>query len=495
MLLLLTGSSLPLIFVGWEGVGLCSYLLIGYWFTDLEKARAGRKAFIVNRIGDAGFLVAMFLCFHVFHSLEIDSIQKWVPALAETNPGVVELIALLLFVGCVGKSAQIPLYIWLPDAMAGPTPVSALIHAATMVTAGVYLLARLSPLYHLAPLASEVVAAVGALTALFAATIALAQKDIKKVLAFSTVSQLGFMVLAMGVGAYWAGIFHLVTHAFFKALLFLAAGSVIHALHGEQNIHKMGGLKNYVMWTTVTFFLGFLAIIGFPLFSGWFSKDAILFGVVASGHPGLFGVALAATVLTAVYMSRLFCLVFLGVPALDRRRLHEIRESGSWMLWPMWILAFFSVIAGALPFKTVLKGFFGGTEALEAGHTWITEGQMTWLVMILVLTAFFLTFRVYQLRPSWLARLGSGRLRAIMERQYRFDEIAMSLVGGLTRVVGMASRVFDEHAIDRVCNWVARKIEGAGSATSDLQTGFLQAYALTILIGSLLLSWYLVSGV
>ncbi|MFH1017305.1 MAG: NADH-quinone oxidoreductase subunit L [Pseudomonadota bacterium] len=489
MLLLLTGASLPLIFVGWEGVGFSSYILIAFWFSDIDKAKAGKKAFIVNRIGDVGFLMAMFLCLHLFGTLDVGAVLKGAPVLAQTHPGVVEAIALLFFLGCAGKSAQIPLYIWLPDAMAGPTPVSALIHAATMVTAGVYLLARLSGLYHLAPFASEVVASVGALTAFLAATMALAQRDIKKVLAFSTVSQLGFMVLAMGVGAYWAGIFHLVTHAFFKALLFLAAGSVIHALHGEQDIFKMGGLKNYIVGTTLTFLAGFLGIVGFPLFSGWFSKDAILFGVASAGHTTLLVLAVIAALLTVLYMSRLFCLVFLGIPQIDRRQLSEVRESGRTMLWPMWVLAFLAAVGGALPFKAVLKEFFGAAEPAAA---WITEGQLTGAVTILVLLVLFFSIRTYQLKPAWLTRFSSVRLKEVLARQYFFDDVAVAFFGALTRGVSWGARLFDEHVVDRAIGYVARKVEGAGYALANLQSGQVQAYAFSLLAGCFLVGWYLV---
>ena len=285
MLMLVMGSSLPILFLGWEGVGLCSYLLIGYWYEDIEKASAGKKAFIANRIGDFGFILGMFMIYTHFGTLEFAKITELLSKgefTALLNPAAVTATCLLLFLGCTGKSAQIPLYVWLPDAMAGPTPVSALIHAATMVTSGIYLLARLNLLFSLSHPAMMVIAVIGGATAFLAATIAIAQSDIKKVLAYSTVSQLGYMFLACGVGAYGAGVFHVITHAFFKALMFLGAGSVIHGMHEEQNIMKMGGLRSKMPVTFITFLVGWIAISGIPPFSGFFSKDEILWNVFAS---------------------------------------------------------------------------------------------------------------------------------------------------------------------------------------------------------------------
>ena len=319
MLLLVLGRSLLVLFVGWEGVGLASYLLIGFWFEDPDKARAGKKAFITNRIGDAGFLLGMFVLYTGLGTLDMDRINA--AFMADPLPAVsASLVGILLFIGAAGKSAQIPLYVWLPDAMAGPTPVSALIHAATMVTAGVYLVARLSGIYLHAPEASAIIAAIGALTALFAATIAVAQTDIKKVLAYSTISQLGFMFVALGVGAYGVAIFHLYTHAFFKACLFLGAGSVIHALGGEQDIRKMGGLARRIPVTFATFAIATAAIAGIPPLAGFFSKDEILWFAFASsrgGSPLLFAVAATTALLTAFYMFRLLWLTFFGTLAHD----------------------------------------------------------------------------------------------------------------------------------------------------------------------------------
>lgn len=327
MLVLVLGDNLLVLFIGWEGVGLASYLLIGFWFKDAEKAKAGMKAFVVNRIGDLGFLVGIFVLFWALYphlqageSFSFATINKYIDILKETRMlGVssLEIAGLSLFIGAMGKSAQIPLYVWLPDAMAGPTPVSALIHAATMVTAGIYMIARMNLLYSAAPITSTWIAGVGAVTALFAAIIGLFQNDIKKVLAYSTVSQLGFMFVGVGVGAYTAGVFHLMTHAFFKALLFLGAGSVIVGLHHEQDIRKMGGLFRTMGITGFTFLVGTLAIIGFPGFSGFFSKDEILWKAFATQHTVVWALCFAAAILTALYMTRLFCLVFLGESRTD----------------------------------------------------------------------------------------------------------------------------------------------------------------------------------
>ncbi len=361
MLILVLGNSLLMMFIGWEGVGLASYLLIGFWFSDTEKAKAGMKAFIVNRIGDLGFLVGIMIIFwgistHLSggESFDFFAIKKNISALTQWKiwgiPAV-ELAAFCLFIGAIGKSAQIPLYVWLPDAMAGPTPVSALIHAATMVTAGVYMVARMNFLYSAAPSASFVVALIGALTALFAASIGLFQNDIKKVLAYSTVSQLGYMFIGVGVGAYSAGIFHLMTHAFFKGLLFLGAGSVIVGMHHLQDIRKMGGLFKYMKITGTTFLLATLAIIGFPGFSGFFSKDEILWKALATGHTFIWLLGSIGAVLTAFYMTRLFALTFMGELRLSKEELehlpHKQPHETPWVMTiPLMILAVLSVAGG-----------------------------------------------------------------------------------------------------------------------------------------------------
>ncbi|MBF0364097.1 MAG: NADH-quinone oxidoreductase subunit L [Oligoflexia bacterium] len=351
MLALVMSSSLPLMFFGWEGVGLCSYLLIGHWYEDQEKASAGTKAFIMNRIGDLGFLLGMFFLFRHLGTLEFKALtQLFSQSLALLPEGTLTLTLLLLFAGAIGKSAQIPLATWLPDAMSGPTPVSALIHAATMVTAGVFLLARLSPLYMQSPTAMMTIAIVGGVTALWAASIALAQNDIKKVLAYSTVSQLGLMFVASGVGAFNAAIFHLTTHAFFKALLFLAAGSVIHACLGEQDMRKMGGLKKIIPITFITMLIGALTLAGIPLLSGFFSKDEILLAAYTSPLSSTLLVALIilTSILTALYSGRLIAMAFLGKMRLDDRIVSKLHESPKIMTIPLVTLSILSIFGGAL---------------------------------------------------------------------------------------------------------------------------------------------------
>ncbi|MCY4262734.1 MAG: NADH-quinone oxidoreductase subunit L, partial [Candidatus Dadabacteria bacterium] len=358
MLVLILGSNFPMMFIGWEGVGLASYLLIGFWYQDSFRVYAGRKAFVVNRIGDFGFILGIFLIFTVFGSLDYQDVFSRLSDasfVSGISPSLITAMALLLFVGAVGKSAQFPLHVWLPDAMAGPTAVSALIHAATMVTAGVYMLSRCSVLFDLTPVASNVVLIVAAFTAFFAATIAITQNDIKKVLAYSTVSQLGYMLMAAGAGAYVFSIFHLVTHAFFKALLFLGAGSVIHAMAGEQDIRKMGGLRGMIPVTALTFLVATLAISGFPLLSGFFSKDEILASLYDGGHTFFWAVGLFTAVLTAFYMTRLYVLTFEGEARMDYRTKRRVHESPAVMTAPLVVLAVLSVFGGLL----CVPGFMG----------------------------------------------------------------------------------------------------------------------------------------
>src|ERR1700761_442588 len=342
MLLLVLGANFVILFIGWEGVGLCSYLLIGYWFKNVDYGYAARKAFIMNRIGDVGFLIAMFLMVTKFGSVDFAEVFG---KAGTVSVGVVTAITLLLFVGATGKSAQIPLYTWLPDAMAGPTPVSALIHAATMVTAGIYMIARSHVLYDLAPVTQNVVAVIGVATALLAATIALKQNDIKKVLAYSTVSQLGYMFLGLGVGAYDGAVFHVMTHAFFKALLFLGAGSVIHAMGGEQDMRKMGGLRKWMPATHITFLLGCLAISGIPPWSGFFSKDEILSAAYGKS-PVYYVIGVLTALLTAFYMFRLYATTFLGQFRGTHEQEHHLHESPAAMTIPLWVLAILATVAG-----------------------------------------------------------------------------------------------------------------------------------------------------
>src|SRR5213596_3312623 len=376
MLTLVLGASFPVMFVGWEGVGLCSYLLIGFWFNEQINADAGNKAFIVNRIGDFGFLVAMFLIFTRFGSLDFETVFAKAPAALMPGGAVATAITLFLFLGCTGKSAQIPLYIWLPDAMQGPTPVSALIHAASMVTAGVYLVARCGVLFALSPLGSAVVAGIGALTALFAATIALKQWDIKRVLAYSTVSQLGYMFVGVGTGAYAAGMFHLVTHAFFKALLFLGSGSVIHAVHravhaththeDAQDMRNMGGLARYMPWTAALMWIATLAIAGIPPFAGFFSKDEILGAAFAEAavHPlwyAFWAMGIAAALLTAFYMTRLMLYTFHGPNRTGEHAPDHLHEAPPVMTGPLVVLGLLTMTGGALN----VPELFGGHAFLE----------------------------------------------------------------------------------------------------------------------------------
>ncbi len=386
MLTLVMGDNLLMLFIGWEGVGLCSYLLIGFWFTDLQKAQAGMKAFIVNRVGDFGFIIGGFALFwalqrHGVATLNFSELRQVVAVLAQDRIFGVDLVTfvtLCFFVGATGKSAQIPLYVWLPDAMAGPTPVSALIHAATMVTAGVYMIGRLSFLYSLAPTTLHVVAAVGAATALFAASIGLVQNDIKKVLAYSTVSQLGYMFLGMGVAAYGAGIFHLMTHAFFKACLFLGSGSVIHAMHEEQDIRKMGGLRQWMPRTHWTFLISTLAIAGVPPLAGFFSKDEILWKAWSQGSPALWAAGALGAGMTAFYMFRLVFLTFYGTCRADHETQHHLHESPQSMTLPLVVLAVLACVGGWVGIPAALRGgnqfehflapVFAPPSGVVAGH-------------------------------------------------------------------------------------------------------------------------------
>src|SRR3984885_4890896 len=418
MLILVLAANYALLFVGWEGVGLCSYLLIGLYFLKKSAADAGKKAFIVNRIGDFGFMLGMFLLFKTFGTLDfVPMFAKAVPMPADAmgQYGALTVACLLLFVGATGKSAQLPLYVWLPDAMEGPTPVSALIHAATMVTAGVYVVARSHVLFMRAPSAMLVVAIIGCATALFAATIGLVQTDIKKVLAYSTVSQLGYMFLACGVGAFSAGVFHLMTHAFFKALLFLAAGSVIHAMGGEQDMLKMGGLRKKIPWTFRTMLIATLAISGIPPLAGFFSKDSILLSAYQNDNGGkiLYGVGLFTALLTSFYMFRLIFLTFFGKERYDEHNLH-VHESPKSMLVPLAILAVLSIVGGWLAapafwgkpdyFAKFLEPVFaapGGTEAGTAEA--VAHALETPLAIVAVITALaglFVAYWLYVKQPS-----------------------------------------------------------------------------------------------
>ena len=489
MLSLVLGRSLLVLFVGWEGVGLASYLLIGFWFEDPVNARAGKKAFVTNRIGDAGFLLGMFLLYWAFGTLDMDKIN------AAFTSGAVPVVSaslagILLFIGATGKSAQIPLHVWLPDAMAGPTPVSALIHAATMVTAGVYLVARMSGLYLQAPEASQVITVIGALTAFFAATVAVAQTDIKKVLAYSTVSQLGFMFVALGVGAYGVAIFHLYTHAFFKACLFLGAGSVIHALGGEQDIRKMGGLAKRIPITFVTFAIATAAIAGIPPLAGFFSKDEILwfaFGSSRGGSPWLWAVAAATALLTAFYMFRLLWLTFLGASRMAPETEHHVHESPWSMTSILIVLAALSAVGGFFDVPHFLISLPPLPTPREELHHF--ELPLLGISIVIALTglagaAFFFGrggARADAVRPrlATLHRLLSGK--------YFVDE-AYDLV--IARpLYWISERVFlrlgDRVLIDGSLHGLARLAQRTAGVLSRVQTGNLHLYAFLVLLGSI----------
>ncbi len=509
MLVLVLASNFLLMFVGWEGVGLCSYLLIGYYFDRKSAGDAGKKAFIVNRIGDVGFILGILLIFATFGSMEFDGVFRQISQRfpAETGLGILTGIALLLFVGATGKSAQIPLYVWLPDAMEGPTPVSALIHAATMVTAGVYMVVRCSPIYSRAPFALEVVAIVGTLTAFMAATIGLVQTDIKRVLAYSTVSQLGYMFAAAGVGAYSAGIFHLMTHAFFKALLFLGAGSVIHAMGGEQNLLKMGGLRKHTPITFLTMVVAALAISGIPPLAGFFSKDEILWSAWAHGHPAIWGVGLVTAGLTAFYMFRLVFLTFSGEERMDEHTRRHLHESPASMTVPLVILAVLSVMGGwvGLPawmgvnrFAAFLEPSLRFTALSE--HEPASHALEAGLAVLSVAVAAFgigAAYNLYVVRresAQALARRFAG-LHALLSHKYYVDEIydALFVNPAVTGSREVLWKGLDVGIIDGSVNGVGRTIQGSADLLKHLQNGLVRSYASWILAGTIAVLFYIYS--
>jgi NADH-quinone oxidoreductase subunit L len=514
---LVLANNFVLMFVGWEGVGLCSYLLIGFFFLRKSASDAGKKAFIVNRIGDFGFLLGMFLLFYNYNSLDFATIFSIVSAqpvepATLAGAGTLTAIALLLFVGAIGKSAQLPLYVWLPDAMEGPTPVSALIHAATMVTAGIYMVARTHVIYTHAPLALEVVAVVGAATALFAATIGLVQTDIKRVLAYSTVSQLGYMFLGLGVGAYTAGIFHLMTHAFFKALLFLGAGSVIHAMSGEQDMNNMGGLRKKIPVTYWTFLLATLAIAGAPGFSGFFSKDEILWKAYSSGHVVLYGLGIAAAALTSFYMFRLVFLTFHGAPRYSAETARKIHESPRSMTIPLTLLALLSVGGGwvGIPaavwelvpepyrgttyFEHFLDPVFAASNALlhseAVQHAHQEELQLMALAIGVALFGFLLAWFLYISRPAFPKVLaeGLGATYRLLLNKYYVDEVYSAVI---VRPLHWLSdrvlwQVFDVEIVDGAVNGAASFARGLGKRARRLQSGNTRSYAAWVVLGAVL---------
>jgi len=520
MLVLVLADNFLLLFVGWEGVGLCSYLLIGFWYTKKSAADAGKKAFIVNRIGDFGVLVAMMLTFWTLGTLTFPEVFHRAQTLLSPGTAIPTAIALLFFLGATGKSAQIPLYVWLPDAMEGPTPVSALIHAATMVTAGVYLFVRASGMFVLAPDALAIVAVVGAVTAIFAATIGLVQTDIKRVLAYSTVSQLGYMFLAVGAGAFVAAIFHLLTHAFFKALLFLGSGSVIEACHHEQDIRKMGGLGAKLPITKTTFIIGSLALAGVPIFAGFFSKDEILYSVFTSQLGGLGKVlwilGAAAALLTAFYITRLVALTFYGKPR-DKHIYDHAHESPKVMTVPLVILAVLSTVGGflGLPLAekaNVMHNWLGpwvgghGAEAPSGAegavlhatsHSAGLEVALMAISVALAIIGIWAAWRLYIKdlpRVQELSRKFAGAYRVLWNKYY-VDEIYNAL---FVRPIVDGSRVlwraFDVGVIDWAVNGTGRVLRGTASYLRPIQNGLAGSYAAAILLGAILIMGYVLLG-
>jgi NADH-quinone oxidoreductase subunit L len=521
MLTLVLAANIVLMFVGWEGVGLCSYLLIGFWFLKQSAISAGKKAFITTRIGDFGFTIGILLLFWTFSSVDFGTVfakAANMPAESAAQAGVLTWICLLLFAGAIGKSAQLPLYVWLPDAMEGPTPVSALIHAATMVTAGVYMVARMHPLFSRAPIAMFVVALVGAITAFYAATIALVQTDIKKVLAYSTVSQLGYMFLGCGVGAYAAGIFHLMTHAFFKGLLFLAAGSVIHAMGGEQDMRLMGGLRKKIPATYWTMFIATLAIAGIPGFAGFFSKDEILdaAGSGPNAHITLWLLGLIAAGLTSFYMFRLIFLTFFGKERFDEHKVH-VHESPRNMTVPLMILAFFSIVGGwfAAPhlmggtdyFEAFLHPVFssyGVQSGIEQGASLAgAAGEaggispspamellhaLTGPPVILAIVGLLIAWWFYIRRPDAPKKLAERMhgLYTLLLSKYYVDEVYATLFirPFLWISTNVLWHVVDERVIDGTVNGVARVAREAGGQARELQSGNARSYATWVVIGA-----------
>jgi NADH-quinone oxidoreductase subunit L len=491
MLLLVLGANFVILFIGWEGVGLCSYLLIGYWFKNLEYGNAAKKAFIMNRIGDLGFLIAVFLMISQFGTVTFSEVFE---KASGVKVGVLTAITMLLFVGATGKSAQIPLYTWLPDAMAGPTPVSALIHAATMVTAGIYMIARSHVLYDLTPVTQGVVAVIGLLTALLAATIALKQNDIKKVLAYSTVSQLGYMFLGLGVGAYTGAVFHVMTHAFFKALLFLGAGSVIHAMGGEQDMRKMGGLRKFMPVTGITFLLGCIAIAGIPPFSGFFSKDEILAAAYAKS-PIYYGVGIFTAMLTAFYMFRLFATTFSGKFRGTHEQEHHLHESPSAITIPLIVLAFLAVVAGFLGIPEAiapnahwlakyLSPVLGGEGAggHEVSHG--TEIGLMVLSSVLALAVSLGAWFRFKSKPELNEATGFGK---VLANKWYVDELYNALI---VKPLDLLERLLvwiEKNIIDAIVNGVGRLVHYGSRQLRLIQSGQVGGYVLLMVVGIIVL--------
>lgn len=488
MLLLVLGANYLVMFIGWEGVGLCSYLLIGFWFKNKDYTNAAKKAFVMNRIGDLGFLVGMLLILYNFGTLTYaDFFGQLKAGTAPVTNTTYNWIAICLFIGAMGKSAQIPLYTWLPDAMAGPTPVSALIHAATMVTAGIYMIARSSTLYNLAPAALHLVAWIGCATALLAATIAIKQYDIKKVLAYSTVSQLGFMFMALGMGAYTTAVFHVMTHAFFKALLFLGSGSVIHAMGGEQDIRKMGGLGKHMKITQITFLIGCLAIAGIPGFSGFFSKDEIL-AATFTHNKVIYVLGLLGAMMTAFYMFRLYTLTFTGQFRGTHEQEHHLHESPAAMTMPLVILAIFSVVGGYIGLPPVINEHhalttFLSTSVTNAGAHELSHSTEWMLLGISTIVAVVFSFAGFAANRKPVFAVNTG-LAKVLENKWYIDELYDAIV---VRPLLALSSVFDRFVeklgIDGLVNGVGKTVRWGGDRVRLLQTGQVGFYIFVMVIG------------
>lgn len=496
MLLLVLGDNYVIMFIGWEGVGLCSYLLIGYWFSNTSYNNAAKKAFIMNRIGDLGFLLAIFWLIVKLGTVSYGEVLT-AESLAKLSSTDITAITLLLFVGAMGKSAQIPLYTWLPDAMAGPTPVSALIHAATMVTAGIYMITRTNIFYTHSAIAQNVVAIIGISTALLAATIAIKQNDIKKVLAYSTVSQLGYMFLGLGVGAYSGAVFHVITHAFFKALLFLAAGSVIHAMHHEQDIRKMGGLKSKLPITHLTFLIGCIAIAGVPPFSGFFSKDEILAAAFAK-NPIYWYLGVVGAAMTAFYMFRLYATTFLGQFRGTEAQAHHLHESPIAMTLPLIVLAVLSAVGGAMGVPTILGGshwlghhlssIIGEEAPLHLSHTteWILMGSSVTIALVALLIA----IGKYSKQADGEPQTALGKF---LYNKWLVDELYdKAIVQPLHRFAGFLKEVIEKNVIDGLVNGTGKLVQYGARQTRLIQSGQVGYYILFMVLSMvvLFLIWF-----
>jgi NADH-quinone oxidoreductase subunit L len=490
MLLLVLGSNFVILFIGWEGVGLCSYLLIGYWFKNMDYDKAAIKAFVMNRIGDLGFLIAIFLMINKWGAVDFETVFS--KAGTGASVGYLTAITLLLFVGATGKSAQIPLYTWLPDAMAGPTPVSALIHAATMVTAGIYMIARSHVLYDLTPVTQGVVAVIGLATALLAASIALKQNDIKKVLAYSTVSQLGYMFLGLGVGAYTGAVFHVMTHAFFKALLFLGAGSVIHAMGGEQDMRKMGGLAKKLPVTRITMLIGCIAIAGIPPFSGFFSKDEILSAAYGKS-PVYYVIGVFTALLTAFYMFRLYATTFMGGFRGTHDQEHHLHESPPAMTVPLVVLATLAIVAGFLgvppaiaPDAHLLGKYLGPVlgEGAPSDVSKGTEWGLMGVSVVLALVGTFWAVARFSKRPELAEPTGFGK---VLANKWYVDELYNAVIVRPLDLLAQFLVFFDKNIVDGIVNGVGSLVQYGSRQLRLLQSGQVGGYVLLMVLGIIVL--------